>query len=311
MNGMRPISMERDAEQKGAAENDRSLRSRLLSEPLVHFAIIGSLLFAGYQALGGDRGVESDRIVIDDSTVGVLLQQFSSNWRRMPTRQEMKAMLDTYVRDEALYRQGLAMGLDKDDLLIRNRVLQKLQVIAEESRQSDPPDDAELEKFMRAHASDYASPPVLTFTQVYFDPAQHGKDIEKVTSDALAALRNGESPSRLGDPSLLPRVMTRQPSEMLAHDFGEEFPAGLAKHPIGEWFGPVRSGVGLHLIRISERIDGEAPKLADVRDTVLRDWEAERRKRNAQAYSDDVRKDYEVVVNADLPRDVLPDGAAR
>lgn len=309
MNDMRPISADRAAGQTEMAARRRPLRARIASEPLFHFALIGTLLFAAYLGLGGDRGVGSDRIVIDDGTVGNFVAQFANSWQREPTRQEMKAMLDTYVREEALYRQGLAMGLDKDDPVIRNRVLQKLQVITEENREGEPPDDAELAKFMRAHIGDYASSPILTFTQVYFDPAQHGKGIEAAMSVALAALKKGEDPAKLGDPSLLARVIEHQPSEMLVHDFGEEFPAALAEHRTGEWFGPVRSGVGLHLVRIADRIEGQAPKLAEVRDTVLRDWEAERRKRNAQAYADKVRRNYTVVVEADVPEDVMPQGA--
>jgi hypothetical protein len=291
------------------ASADRRYSLRLLREPLVHFLLIGAALFALFDLAGGDRGSDSRRIEITDGVVADIVQRYSEVWRRPPSAPELQALLDSYIQEEVLYREGVAQGLLEDDPVIRRRVRQKMDVLGEESRESTPPTEAELQSWLDSHGSLYANPPVLSFTQVMFDPAKTGAGTEAAMVAAKARLIAGADPSSVGEASLLPGTHARVGMDRVARDFGEEFANSVAKLPAGSWQGPVRSGLGLHLVRISERLAGRPAKLADVRSAVERDWESNRRDRAAAAYYRDLRRDYDVVLKADLPAAARPETA--
>ena len=275
-------------------------RTRLAREPLVHFLLLGLLLFMAFDVLGGERGALSRKIVVDDAIVADLAKRYAGVWQRPPSRAELDGLIADYVKDEVLYRQGMAMGLVEDDPVVRRRIRQKLEVMSEESRDSTAPTGAQLESWLRQHADKYRQPPALTFDQVYFDPAKHGGGLGAAVSDARAKLAAGTDFNTLGDVSMLPGHVGNVTPDRIVDDFGDAFASAIAKQPLDRWFGPVRSGLGQHLVRITARKERAMPRLADVRTEVKRDWEDERRSRNAQHYYETVRKDYDVVVTADL-----------
>ena len=149
----------------------------LLREPLLHFLVLGLALFLLYNAISGSRGGGDRRIVVNDATVATIVRLHQSTWKRTPTPAELKGLIDAHVRDEVLFREGAAMGLDRDDAVIRRRVQQKLVVIAEESDARAAPTDAELQAYLGKHADRYARPAIVGFDQVMFDPMRHGASL--------------------------------------------------------------------------------------------------------------------------------------
>ena len=211
---------------------------KLLREPLLHFLLLGLLLFLLFNLISGRQGGADRRIVINDAEVGSLVQTFQGTWQRPPTMQELRGLIDSRIREEVLYREGAALGLDRDDAVIRRRVLQKLDVISEESQSQEAPSDAVLGAWLQQHEARYAQPAVLNFEQVLFDPVRHGTKLKADVDAALARLRAGADPAKVGDQSLLPTRASASPADMVARDFGEQFASALIAAPLGVSAGP-------------------------------------------------------------------------
>ncbi len=270
----------------------------LLKEPLLHFLLIGLLLFLMYGKVA-PPSAEGNRITVNRSLVASLASQFQATWSRPPAPEELKGLADSYVRDEILYREGLALGLDGDDPVIKRRIRQKLEVLIEEEGNTGAPTDAELGAYLSKNAQAFRMPPVLTFDQVLFDPADYGNKLDAALATSMAALKGGAAPESQGHGSLLPMHLEKQPLDMVARDFGEDFGKAMESVPVGEWSGPVRSGFGVHLVRVSKREPGYLPSLDQSRKAVTREWENARRKAALEANYARLRKDYEVVIEGE------------
>lgn len=272
---------------------------RLLREPLLHFLLLGAALFAAYSWLhpGGDA---PRRIVVSTAQVETIVAQFQGTWQRPPTEDELRGLVDTWVRDEILYREGAALGLDGNDPVIKRRVRQKYEVLAEESRASVAPGDAELAAYLARNEDTFRLPPRVSFEQVLVVPSGSGLEPDAAVSDAMQALAAGADPMRVGQATMLPDRSTDVGLDLVARDFGDAFAAALPSLPLGEWTGPVRSGFGLHLVRLQARTPGTLPPLADIRPAVMREWENARRLEARETRMRELRQRYEVVVDADL-----------
>jgi hypothetical protein len=211
---------------------------------------------------------------------------------------EVQGLIDSWIREEVLYREGVQLGLDRDDPVIRRRVRQKIDVLAEESQPSQAPSGAELAEWLRTHADRYALPPVLSFEQSMIDPSRHGRDLQKVTADMQRQLQRGVDPAEATESHLLPARIADTPEDLVARDFGEEFITALRGLPVGTWQGPVHSGFGLHFVKITNRVPGRAPSLDEVRNEVARDVEQDRRERAANAFFAKARGNYRVRIEA-------------
>jgi hypothetical protein len=279
---------------------------KLLREPLLHFLILGLALFLLFNVVSGGRGGADRRIVVNDATVAAIVQRHQSVWRRPPTPVELRGLIDAQVREEILFREGVAMGLDRDDPVIRRRVQQKLEVLTEESAGRPAPTEAELDEYLRRHGERYARPTVVGFDQVMFDPVRHGTGLDAVLTAALARLRAGAEPDTIGDRSLLPATAAAVAVDRLAREFGEEFARSVGALPVGDWSGPVASGYGVHLVRVTSRTPGRPATLDEARAAVERDWESDRRAQAKADYFEKLRLKYDVVIDADLSRRAGP-----
>jgi hypothetical protein len=271
---------------------------RIAREPLFHFLLIGLALFLyyGHVATGSSDG---RRIVVSQTLVDDLGRQFQATWSRLPTAQEKANLVDGYVRDEILYREGKALGLDRDDTLIKRRVRQKLEVMAEEESGRNTPTDTELGAYLKAHPEKFLRPAVVTFQQIYFGPATPKAALQ--LDAAKSVLARGGSSSAFGEPSMLPRRIDATDIDVVARDFGLGFATALATLPVGNWAGPVRSGLGVHLVRVNGWAPRVLPPLDAVRSEVRREWEYDRRKSGLESNYEKVRANYDVVIEAKLP----------
>ncbi len=264
---------------------------KLLRDPLVHFLGLGLALFLLYAVIAPvDRGGET--IVVSKQDVAGLSDQFQKLWGRPPNAQELTDLVENRVRDEILYREGVAMGLDKDDAVIKRRVRQKYDLISEEEDAGAAPTDAELAAYLKANPDRFRAPAILSFRQLLINQAATPADIAALK----ARLASGTQPQLLGAPSLLPAQVTDMPLDLVAREFGSDFAGALGTLPVGEWSGPVASPFGAHFVRIDARTPAELPALADVRPQVAREWENERREKARETRLVALRKQYDVTV---------------
>jgi hypothetical protein len=272
----------------------------LLREPLVHFLVLGLALFAGYRWLAGDDG-GGRTIVVDDARVAFIRAQFKTTWNRDPTDAELRGLVDGAVRDEMFYREGEALGLDRDDPVVMRRVRQKYEVLAEEMMAQEAPTDADLGQWLATHAADYARPAVLTFTQILLTSADAAAEAGAKADAARRALVRGADPGTLGLRTMLRLHEDAVGVDRVARDYGQAFADALAAAPVDEWSGPVRSAYGAHLVRVESRVAGRKPSLEEVRPQVMRDWAGARRERAIEAKLAELRRKYDVVIEAALP----------
>ena len=267
----------------------------LLKEPLTHFFAIGLVIFALYAYL--DRGDSSNPgdIVVDEARVDSLIRQFQKAWQRPPTRPELRGLVDAWIREEILYREGLALRLDEDDPIVRRRIAQKMDFITDVLVPAEPTDE-ELQEWLDSHPEAYRMPPEYSLLQKYFDPGRHGDGLDGLIDRSLAALATGPADDVAGDTTLLPYRMADVSANQVARVFGEEFADALADLPVGRWSGPVSSAYGLHLVYLEYSEPGREPALDEVRAAVERDLMNDRSKQANEAYYELLREKYNVRV---------------
>jgi hypothetical protein len=270
---------------------------RLIREPLVHFLLLGALLFLWSAWQGGGAGAGSNRIVITPGVVDYLAAGFHRTWRRAPNELELKGLIDEHVKEEIAAREAMAMGLDRDDIVIKRRLRQKLEFLLVDDAAATPPTDAELQAWLDRHPETFRVEPQLAFRQVLLRPERHGASVTADASKLLARLRAAGAAvdtQNLGDPSMLPAEAPLEPLREVARTFGQDFADALMKLPSGQWSGPVESSFGVHLVFVRERTQGAAAELATVRPLVEREVIAERRKAEMQALYERLLAKYSV-----------------
>src|SRR4030095_7403948 len=211
---------------------------RLLREPLLHFLIIGAALFGLHGWLNQGLLHTPSEIVVSRGQIRSLEAQFERVWQRPTTAQELQGLIDSWVREEIFYREGLLQGLDRDDPVVRRRIAQKVEFIVDGAVPAAPT-AAELQSWLDAHADKYAIEASYSLRQVYFDPARHGDSLDQTIAAARAALEQGATD--VGDATRLPATLNTTAGE-IGRIFGSDFAAALRTLPTGGWQGPVRSG---------------------------------------------------------------------
>jgi hypothetical protein len=244
--------------------------ARLLREPLLHFAVIGGLLFAGYQMIAepGEAPVRAEVIMVTSADTARLDAAFERTWRRSPNGEERKKLVDSFVREEILNREAKLLGLDTDDEIIRRRLVQKMDYLLSASADLEDPADAELQEFYRNNRERYRRPARVAFQQVYLGETAEQDDIAAMRE----ALNGGADPGLLGQRTLLPRTFGPGPESAADRLFGGGFSKNLEGLKTGEWSRPVQSGYGQHLVLIEMYEPAGFPELAKIRDAVIQDW---------------------------------------
>ena len=273
-----------------------------LKEPLLHFLFLGMMLFGTYQWFGDhveDTTKATRAITVSQGRIRSLAETFTRLWNRPPTQEELDGLVRDYIREEVMYREALALGLDRDDTIVRRRLQQKLEFLSEDLAVVGEPTEQELDQFLTQHPESFRSETRLTFSQVFLNPDRRGASPEADTTQLLAKL-NAQSSTldlvSLSDSRMLdPRLEEVSQSEVVKQ-FGAEFAAELLTLPLGRWQGPVKSGYGLHLVRVEERTLGHLPPLAEVRDAVAREWTEMKRREMKEAHYQALLTRYTVTV---------------
>ncbi|MCC7198646.1 MAG: peptidyl-prolyl cis-trans isomerase [Gammaproteobacteria bacterium] len=273
--------------------------SALWREPLLHFLLIGAAIFLLYRVLNGEGAPAPREIVVTPTHIAALKEGFSRTWLRQPTPEELRGLIDEHVREEVYYREAIAMGLDRDDTVVRRRLRQKMEFLTEDVASAAAPGDAQLEEFLQRNPDKFATPLLTSFEQVYFNVGQRGEAARRDAAQLLKALRAGQAtagPGTLGDATLLPPDMTDASPRDVESVLGAGFVTQLDQAPLGQWAGPFESAYGLHLVRVTSRKGGDKPVLAQVRPLVEREWQAEQAHRRAEEFFQSLLAKYEVRV---------------
>jgi len=275
----------------------------LLKEPLLHFILIGAGLFLLYgwrsnsaSLSGGQAGLSREQIVVAQEKIDQVIGQFEKTWQRPPTGDEQKSLIEDLVRSEIYYREAIAIGLDRDDEVLKRRLRQKMEFIFEDIASVAEPVDEDLKAFMKKHQEKYLVDPQVSFRQVYISTYKRGKSAESDARQILAELTAGADPDSVGDSTMLEPDIRLSPLWDIRKQFGDEFGNALLAIKPGRWSGPIRSGYGLHLVFVNERRSGRLPDLKEVRETVKRDWMVEKQKELKDAAYAKIRESYNVTV---------------
>jgi hypothetical protein len=261
----------------------------------VHFLLLGALLFLVWAAFGRDMST-ADRIVITQGRIATLVELFQRTWQRPPTPTELQGLLDDYVREEVAYREALAMGLDRDDTIIRRRLRQKLEFVVEDLASTAQPTEQELADYLAAHPESFRQEPRLTFEHVYLSTDRRGESARGDAERLKSELERGADPAQAGDPFVLPLHFEAAHASEVARSFGDAFAAEVLALEAGGWRGPVESSYGLHLVRLEARDDGRLPDLAEVRDEVAGEWAAAKRREASEAFYRRLAERYDIRV---------------
>lgn len=280
--------------------------TKVLREPLLHFLLLGAAIFGIYQ-LVSDAGQPAEEIVITEDHIDALILEFKGVWQRPPTAREIDDLVQAHIREEVMYREALAMGLDRGDAIIRQRLQQKLEFLTEDIANLAEPGEAELEAFLNTNQERFREQTRFSFEQVYFNVSERGSSAAADAESRLAELRQSDTrgpgqdsnsninPALLGDELLLSQFSEAYEREIM-RAMGSRFLEGLESLPVGSWQGPIESGFGLHLVKLSERVEGIVPPLDEIRDLVLQDWLSAQREEANEAFYAGLRERYIVTL---------------
>jgi hypothetical protein len=261
------------------------------------------VLFGLYEWRGANVA-GSRRILLGRGELQSLTASFQRTWMRPPTGEELQGLVNDWVREEIAAREGVAQGLDQGDVIIRRRLRQKLEFLTAETVESAPPTDAQLQAWLDAHPDKFTRDPQLAFRQVFVSTERRGDGADAHARGLvarLAAAGPAASLDGIGDPLMLPEEVALTPLWSVASQFGEEFAKALEAAPTGQWIGPVRSGFGLHVVLVRERVPGRQPPLAEVRADVERELQVERNRAALDGLYEELRGQYTVVVDTAGP----------
>jgi len=272
---------------------------KILREPLLHFLLLGAAIFAAY-GLVSKRGRDGTvKIVISAGQVAAMAESFTGTWRCPPTRAEIEGLIRDRVQEEVYSREAMALGLDKDDTIIRRRLRQKMEFLTDDIAALAEPTDHELSEYLTAHADTFRVQPKFSFSHVFLNRERHGENLSRDIAQLFAQLQQAGAQadvSELGDPFLLEHNFKSMLASEAAKLFGEKFAAKLGELSPGQWQGPIESGYGVHLVLVSERTEGRVPALTEVRDAVRREWANTRRMESNEKFYQELLKRYVVTI---------------
>lgn len=267
---------------------------KLLKEPLVHFLAGALLVFAFFWATGSNRDPADFDITINETDIKRLKAGWVQNFRRAPTQAELDGLIDQEIREEIYYREALRLGLDRNDPVIRRRLFTKMRFLDNEEVETEP-SDAVLQKWLDEHPEKYAPSSLYDLEQIYL--GQQGSPDDARIAQLVSDLNQSTiEPEDVARPISLPAQLRKTETAAISRQFGEKFASSLADIEAGKWQGPVPSGFGLHLVKITAKAPRQAAKLEAVRQRVTNDWRATQTEAQEEADLNKYLAQYDVTV---------------
>ena len=298
MSGRRSASA--NSPEPASTKQASSQLRRWLREPLLHVLLIGAALFAVYYALnpGAGQHQDSNRIAIAADDLAQIRFAWMAQWQRPPTPEEFRNLLDGKIREEVLFREAMALGLDKDDTIVKRRLAQKMEFVMEDGAALREPADDELRRWFAQHAQRFATPSLVTFRHLYFSPDRRGAHARDDAAEALRKLagKPEEAPDvqRLSDAFMFQDFYAEWSPDQISGIFGTAFVQALPGPEQGKWQGPIESGLGWHLVWVESNIPGRVPAFEDVEARVKSEWSDEQRAEGKRKMFDHMRGRYQI-----------------
>lgn len=274
-----------------------------LREPLLHFLLIGAVLFLLYYLQNDpndeDLAADNNRIVISEAHINRLVAMWEKQRQRPPTPSELEGLIEHRIHEEVLNREALSMGLDKDDSVIRRRLAQKMEFIFADITAQAKPTDIQLTEYLKANPEKFEIPGRISFMQIYFNADKRGEQAWKDADKLLVELAQPDSnidTGSAGDVFMFGQQHDNQTEQNVARLFGDDFSKELFDLPVDSWQGPVSSSYGLHLVRIADRTPSTQPDLDAIRDKARVEWEAEQRRQMNETFYQNLRQRYEIII---------------
>jgi hypothetical protein len=277
--------------------------NKFLREPLVHFLLLGVLIFAAYGWLSRDLQSEEE-IFISRGQQEHLVNMFSRTWQRPPTPQEFQGLLKDYLRQEIAYREAVKMGLEQGDIIIRRRMRQKLELLTDEIVSFSKPGDTDLQAYLEENQEVFRLEPVFDLRQIYISLDKRGTGADEYAQNLLDQLHKDKGEGaladwrELGDSLPLPAELKSARSSEISRQFGQQFADSLTGVEQGKWTGPVLSGYGLHLVMIDQFTPARDPALEEVRERVKIEWMEKRRRNATDELYDQLAKKYQIEIES-------------
>lgn len=273
---------------------------RLLREPLLRFLFIGAALFGLYSLVNqGEPDRASKRIAVTKADVERIKAAWGVQWKREPTEAELNNLIQDHIREEVLYREALALGLERDDEIVRRRLALKMEFLVQDAAPQTEPDEPTLQNFFAAHKERYQEAGQVSFSHIYFSRDHRARPEQEAQAVLNDLQRSPQAPLRAperGDRFMFAADYAQKTEPEIAREFGEAFAHTLFASQPGEWHGPIESGYGIHLIRVQERTNGQLPEFAVVKNQVRQDYLNEKHKQaNTQAI-EQLRKRYQIEI---------------
>lgn len=270
-------------------------------EPLLHFLIIGTAIFAVFSIANKEEIADSgNKIVVSSAEIKRLSDSWSKRRNRPPSEIELQGLIDSYIKEEIYYREALSLGLDQNDTIIRRRLKQKMEYLSSDLAELNQPDETELNKYFVDNKNKYKFPARISFTHIYFSLDKRGARALEDSKRVLADLDLPRAPER-GDRFMMEYDFVHETPSEVTRIFGSGFAEQLFALETNTWQGPVASGYGFHLVRISEKIDARMPELASVIEKVRTDFMFEQRQKTNKEIYDKFKERYEIVIE-DMPK---------
>jgi len=274
---------------------------RALREPLVHFVVLGVVVFGGYRLMNQQPqpATSKQRIEITPDDLRQLAVVWLAQGREKPTPEQLQSLVNEKADSEMLVREAVALGLDKDDEVIKRRLTQKMDFLLADISSLAPPINEELATWFEAHKADFTKPPRMRFQHLYFSTDKRGQGAQAAAEATLKRIA-GQSPASLGTADIADPFMFRDnysdvTPEQMAKEFGGPFAQALFELKPGDWRGPIQSGYGWHLIWIDSLEAPRVPTLEEVRSTVAQAWQEEKYREVKERAMNEIRSRYEVV----------------
>ncbi len=273
---------------------------KFLREPLFHFLFIGLVFFfLFYQLNPTEKATDAKIIIITQAKVDAMSTSFLRERGRTPLAYELQNLIESEIREELLYREAIALGLDKDDGLIRRRLAQKMKYLFNDLSVVSKPSEEELKKFVSAHPEKFMKPGTISFAQIYFEPSEHESTLVEDANALLNKLRitTIKESIGLGDRSLLPYDFRNERKTDIDSMFGKKFTEQAFSSATNTWEGPFESAYGVHLIYIHKRTEDHLPPLADIRERAEREWTSLKQKEANEIFYQSLYQRYEITVD--------------
>ena len=281
--------------------------TRLFTEPLIQFLVIGACIYGAYALFGTPEEDFRDTTVhVDSARINAFISEWESRWNRPPTREEIDGLIHSYIKEDVLYRQAVAMGLNEDDPITRRRMAQKLEFLTSDLAMMVQPAEGVLEQYFADNSEAYRTPDLMTFSQVFFDPDSREDSTLEDASKALVKLKAAGVPTeesmQVGDGFMLQSDFVSVTATEAARQMGTGFVEAVVQLEPGSWHGPVLSGYGVHLVYMYSYEKSPPAVFEDVQAAVLENWQFEQREQFNADFLENLKTRYEIVID-EIPAD--------